>query len=172
MAALRRMQLVKGTVLSLLRDAYQRRDEVGVIAFRGTGAELLLSPTRSVETAECQMRDLPTGGRTPLAHALRLADEVVARASGPSRPEPLLIVLSDGRANVSLDEGPGDPWRESLQWATVLARKAIPALVLDTEIGYVRMGRARELAEALGAPSLSLEQFGAETLSLTIRRLS
>jgi magnesium chelatase subunit D len=172
MAALRRMQMVKGTVLALLRDAYQRRDEVGVIAFRGASAELLLPPTRSVETAEHQLRELPTGGRTPLAHALRLADEVLTTASGPSRPQPLVVVLSDGRANVPLDDGAGDPWDESLRCATVLSRKGIPALVLDTEVGYVRMGRARELAEALGARSLSLEEFGAESLSLTIRRLS
>ncbi len=172
MAALRRMQMVKGTVLALLRDAYQRRDEVGVIAFRGAGAELLLPPTRSVETAERQLRDLPTGGRTPLAHALKLADEVLVRASGPSRPQPLVILVSDGRANVSLEDGSADPWEESLEWARVLSRKAIPALVLDTEVGYVRMGRARELADALGTRCLSLEELGAESLSLTIRRLS
>ena len=73
MAALQRMEMVKGTVLALLRDAYERRDEVGVIAFRGTEAKLLLSPTRSVETAERNFGSLPTGGRTPLAHALQLA---------------------------------------------------------------------------------------------------
>ena len=172
MAALRRMQLVKGTVLALLRDAYERRDEVGVIAFRGAEAELLLPPTRSVEAADRHLRNLPTGGRTPLAHALRLADEVLSRSSAATRPEPLLIVLSDGRANVSLDHGPGDPWEQSLECARILFSKAIPALVLDTEAGYVRMGRAQELAQALGARSLSLEEFGAESLSLTIRRLS
>jgi magnesium chelatase subunit D len=172
MAALRRMQMVKGAVLALLRDAYQRRDEVGVIAFRGTSAELLLPPTRSVETAERQLRDLPTGGRTPLAHALRLANEVLVRATGPSRPQPLLILLSDGRANVSLDDGPGDPWEQSLEWAGVLSRQGIAALVLDTEVGYVRMGRAGELAEALGARCMPLEQLGADSLSLTIRSLA
>jgi len=172
MAALRRMELVKGTVLALLCDAYQRRDEVGVIAFRGTEAELLLPPTRSIEAAERQLRNLPTGGRTPLAHALRLAEELLSRGSAATRPEPLLIVLSDGRANVSLDDGPGDPWEQSLECARTLSRKAIPALVLDTEVGFIKMGRAQELAEALGARSLSLEEFGAESLSLTIRRLS
>jgi magnesium chelatase subunit D len=172
MAALRRMQLVKGTVLALLRDAYQRRDEVGVVAFRGAEAELLLPPTRSVEAAERQLRDLPTGGRTPLAHALRLAGEVLSRDSGATRRQPLLILLSDGRANVALDDGPGDPWKQSLEYAHLLSRKKIPALVLDTEVGYVRMGRAPELAEALGARCLSLEELGEESLSLTIRRLS
>jgi magnesium chelatase subunit D len=168
MAALQRMEMVKATVLSLLRDAYERRDEVGVIAFRGTKAELLLSPTRSVDTAEKQLRDLPTGGRTPLAHALQVATEVLNRNSGASRPEPLLIVVSDGKANVALD-GTGDAWQQSLEYSQALGRKGIAALVLDTEVGFVRMGRAGELATALGAQCLSLEEFSAETLALTIR---
>jgi magnesium chelatase subunit D len=168
MAALQRMEMVKATVLSLLRDAYERRDEVGVIAFRGTKAELLLSPTRSVDTAEKQLRDLPTGGRTPLAHALQVATDVLNRNAGASRPEPLLIVLSDGKANVALD-GAGDAWQQSLDYAQSFSKKGIAALVLDTEVGFVRMGRAGELAVALGAQCLSLEEFSAETLSLTIR---
>jgi magnesium chelatase subunit D len=168
MAALQRMEMVKATVLSLLRDAYERRDEVGVIAFRGTKAELLLSPTRSVDTAEKQLRDLPTGGRTPLAHALQVATDVLNRNSGASRPEPLLIVVSDGKANVALD-GTGDAWQQSLEYSQAFGRKGIAALVLDTEVGFVRMGRAGELAAALGAQCLSLEEFSAETLALTIR---
>ena len=171
MAALKRMEMVKATVLSLLRDAYERRDEVGVIAFRGTKAELLLAPTRSVDTAERQLRDLPTGGRTPLAHALQVASEVLNRSSAAGRPEPLLIVLSDGKANVPID-GVGDAWQQVLQYAGLLARKGVAALMLDTEIGFVRMGRAQDLADALGAQCLSLEEFTAETLSLTIRRLA
>jgi magnesium chelatase subunit D len=168
MAALQRMEMVKATVLALLRDAYERRDEVGVIAFRGTKAELLLSPTRSVDTAEKQLRDLPTGGRTPLAHALQVASDVLTRNSGASRPEPLLIVLSDGKANVAID-GAGDAWQQSLDYAQSFARKGIAALVLNTEVGFVRMGRAGDLASAMGAQCLSLEEFSAETLSLTIR---
>jgi magnesium chelatase subunit D len=168
MAALQRMEMVKATVLSLLRDAYERRDEVGVIAFRGTKAELLLSPTRSVDIAERQLRDLPTGGRTPLAHALQVASDVLNHASGASRPEPLLIILSDGKANVALDDS-GDAWQQVLQYAQVFARKQIAALILDTEVGFVRMGRARDLADALGAQCLSLEEFSAETLSLRIQ---
>jgi magnesium chelatase subunit D len=168
MAALQRMEIVKATVLSLLRDAYERRDEVGVIAFRGAKAELLLSPTRSVDTAEKQLRDLPTGGRTPLAHALQVATDVVNRNSGASRPEPLLIIVSDGKANVALD-GAGDAWQQSLDYAQAFGRRGVAALVLDTEVGFVRMGRAVELAAALGARCLSLEEFNAETLALTIR---
>jgi magnesium chelatase subunit D len=179
MAALQRMEMVKGTVLALLRDAYQRRDEVGVIAFRGRDAKLLLAPTRSVDAAERQLRELPTGGRTPLAHALQLAGEVLTRETGQWRAEPLLIVLSDGRANVGLDgqhagaaagDGPPhDPWQQSLACAQVLAKKGFAALVLDTEVGFVRMGRAQELAAALGAQCLTLDEFSADSLTLTIR---
>jgi magnesium chelatase subunit D len=168
MAALQRMEMVKGTVLALLRDAYERRDEVSVIAFRGMKAELLLAPTRSVEIAERQLRELPTGGRTPLAHALQVASDVLNQHSGASRPQPLLIVLSDGKANVPLD-GTGDAWEQSLQYAQAFARKNIAALVLDTEVGFVRMGRAQDLAKALNTSCLSLEDLSAERLTLTIR---
>lgn len=171
MAALQRMEAVKGTVIALLRDAYQRRDEVGVIAFRGTEAKLLLPPTRSVDAAERQLRELPTGGRTPLAHALRLAGDVLARVSGVSGGGPLLIILSDGHANVGLDgpEDQHDPWRQSLDCAQGLAQRGYAALVLDTEVGFVRMGRAQELAAALGAQCLTLEELTTDTLTLTIR---
>lgn len=184
MAALQRMEAVKGTVIALLRDAYQRRDEVGVIAFRGTEAKLLLPPTRSVDAAERQLRELPTGGRTPLAHALQLVGDVLTRPSAVSRGEPLLIILSDGHANVSLDAGiesrsepacapqqlrPDEPWRQSLECARRLAQKGVASLVLDTEVGFVRMGRAQELAAVLGAPCLTLEELTTDTLTLTIR---
>ncbi len=167
MAGLRRMEMVKGAVIALLSDAYQQRDEVGVIAFRGATAEVLLAPTRSVEIAERELRELPTGGRTPLAHALKAAHEVLARAAH-SGPEPLMIVLSDGRANVALEPG-ADPWRESLEWAHGLGRSGVTALVLDTEAGQVRLGRAGELARALGAQCLALDGFDSQSLSVTIR---
>lgn len=97
MSARKRMETVKGAVIRLLMDAYQQRDKVGVIAFRGTKAEVILEPTRSVELAERQLQRLPTGGRTPLAHALSLASDMIHRLR---RHEPdqalLLIVLSDG----------------------------------------------------------------------------
>ena len=169
MAAQRRMEVVKGAVLDLLTDAYQRRDQVAVIGFRGEQASLLLAPTRSVELAEQGLQALPTGGRTPLPHALQLALETLEQAarSNTSAP-PLLVLLSDGKANVALQSG-NDPWRETLTLAEQLAARGIPALVLDTESGYVRLGRAAQVAQVLGAPCLSLEDLSAETLALTIR---
>ena len=170
MAALQRMEAVKGAVIALLRDAYQRRDEVGVIAFRGAEARLLLPPTRNVDAAERQLRELPTGGRTPLAHALHLAGEVLSRASGALHAEPLLVVLSDGHANVSLaGRDNDDPWQQSLDCARRLAERGLAALVLDTEVGFVRLGRAQELAATLGAQCLTLEELTTDTLTLTIR---
>jgi magnesium chelatase subunit D len=168
MAAQRRMEAVKGAVLTLLTDAYQRRDEVAVISFRGEAAQLLLAPTRSVERAEQSLRELPTGGRTPLPHALQLALDTLERAR-PDTP-PLLVLLSDGRANVALENGgAGDPWSESLALASLLAARGVPTLVLDTESGFLRLGRACQLAQALGAECLSIEQLSAEKLTLTIR---
>ncbi|HAT30637.1 MAG TPA: magnesium chelatase, partial [Janthinobacterium sp.] len=166
MAAQRRMEAVKGAVLSLLTDAYQRRDEVAVIAFRGQAAQVLLAPTRSVERAEQGLTELPTGGRTPLPHALQLALETLNRAA--HNAPPLLVILTDGKANVALDEG-GDPWRESLAMAELLAARGVPALVLDTESGYLRLGRAAQLAQTLGAECLTLEQLSADNLALTVR---
>ena len=164
MAAQRRMEAVKGSVLALLTDAYQRRDEVAVIAFRGPKAQLQLAPTRSVERAEQGLRDLPTGGRTPLPHALQLTLETLATRARDALP-PLLVLLTDGKANVALAEG-GDPWRETLDLA---ARLAVPALVIDTETGYLKLGRATLLAQALGAECLTLEQLTSDNLVLTIR---
>lgn len=166
MAAQRRMEAVKGAVLALLTDAYQRRDEVAVIAFRGESAQLLLAPTRSVERAEQGLRELPTGGRTPLPQALQLTLETLAQAS--DNAPPLLVLLSDGKANVAINTD-GDPWRETLALAALLAERGVPALVLDTETGYLRLGRAGQLAQALGAECLTLEELSADSLALTIR---
>jgi magnesium chelatase subunit D len=169
MAARRRMEAVKSCVFGLLQDAYQRRDQVAVICFRGERAELVLPPTRQVEQAELALRELPTGGRTPLAHALHLAASTLAQRDGAT---PLLVVLSDGRANVALNVAlneSADPWQESLDAAKGLAARGTPALVLDTEQDFVRLGRAHELAQALRADYLPLDQLSGDQLRLTIR---
>ncbi|WP_028534108.1 putative cobaltochelatase [Paludibacterium yongneupense] len=166
MGAKRRMEAVKASVLGLLQDAYIRRDQVAVICFRGDSAELVLAPTRHAEQAERALSELPTGGRTPLAHALQLAAETLARRE--KELTPLLVVLSDGRANIALTED-GNPWRESLEQAAQLAAGGTPALVLDTEQDFVRLGRARELAHALEADYLPLDRFSSEQLTLTLR---
>jgi magnesium chelatase subunit D len=152
MAARRRMELVKGAVLELLRDAYEKRDQVGVIAFMGIEARVLLPFTASVDEAEQALRELLTGGRTPLAHALVLAAEMVERVRRSQPEAPVLLALfSDGRANVSLSGREGDPWQQALQSAERLADLKLPSIVFDSEAGFVPAGRARELARALAA---------------------
>lgn len=166
MAAQRRMEAVKGAVLALLTDAYQRRDTVAVISFRGQSAHLLLAPTGSVDRAEQGLSELPTGGRTPLPHALHMALETLEKSA--HRAPALMVLLTDGKANVPL-AADGDAWRESLDLAGKLAERRVPALVLDTESGYLRLGRAAQLAQTLGAECLTLEQLSADNLALTIR---
>jgi magnesium chelatase subunit D len=173
MAARQRMERVKETVLGLLQSAYEQRDEVAVIAFRGAEAELVLPPTRSVELADRALRELPTGGRTPLAHALSLTAETLLRSrrQKPGMPA-LLIVLSDGKTNVPLPGSNGDPWQQALLAARRLYAERLPALVLDTDAGFIRMGRAAELAKALAAECLSLDELSADDLMLKVRQLS
>jgi magnesium chelatase subunit D len=157
-------------VLSLLQSAYEQRDEVGVVAFRGLAAGVLLQPTRSVELAEQALRQLPTGGRTPLASALVMAHEMLARSpNARAGLAVLLVVLSDGKANVPLADVAGDPWQQSLDAAMRLAEARTPALVLDAEVGFVRLGRAKLLAEAMKAEYMALEQLSAQELVLKIR---
>ena len=165
MAAGKRMEAVKGSVLALLQDAYQKRDRVGVIAFRGVEAEVLLEPTRSIEFAEQAMENLPTGGRTPLAHALQVSLQIIQEQ--PIDIKPLLIILSDGKANVPLAGG-GDPWQQALKLAAMIGETQIKSLVLDTENGYLRLGRATELATALTGDYLSLDELSAESITDTI----
>jgi magnesium chelatase subunit D len=148
MAAERRMVVAKGAVLGMLTDAYQRRDHVGLITFRGAYAELVLPPTRSTPVAEERLRALPTGGRTPLADALRLALEVFARPAHRGQRR-VVVVLSDGRANVSHT---GDaPLDDAYREARALRDTGVAALVLDSETGPVHLGLAMRLAIELGA---------------------
>jgi len=162
MAAGKRMEAVKGSVMHLLQDAYQKRNMVAVIAFRGVEATVLLEPTRSTELAEQALEKLPTGGRTPLPHALQLAGNVLASMANNDRIQPFLVILSDGKANVPLPGAGGDAWRQSVLLAENLK---FPSLVLDTESGYVRYGKARELASALGGEYLSLQSLSADEIT-------
>jgi magnesium chelatase subunit D len=164
MGARQRMVAVKGAVLSLLLDAYQKRDRVGLIAFRGAGAELLAPPTNSVELAEQYLRQMPTGGRTPLAAGLQLAERVlVSHLQRDAALTPLLVLLTDGRPNV------GTP-AQLRHAALSLAQKRIASLVLDSEQGFVRMGTAREVAAWLNAEYLPLEQLRAGFIAGRVRQ--
>jgi magnesium chelatase subunit D len=162
MAARSRMAAVKGAVLSLLTDAYQRRDKVGLVSFRGEGARVLLPPTSGVELAASRLAVLPTGGRTPLAAGLEKAAEVLKRERTREKERrPLLVILTDGRATA----GP-DPRGA----AAALRRLGAASVVVDTEEGYVRLGMAATLAEVLGARCLRLEELRADALVELVER--
>jgi magnesium chelatase subunit D len=148
MAARQRMRAVKGAVLSLLLDAYQRRDKVGLVTFRGAGADLVLPPTSSVDAGARRLATLATGGRTPLAAGLARAAEVLAaeKIRDPAR-RPLLVIVTDGRATSGSDA-------DLARATAMLAGTA--AVVVDCEAGPVRLGLAAALAARLGATLVSL----------------
>ncbi|MGY1820709.1 putative cobaltochelatase [Geodermatophilus sp. SYSU D00079] len=162
-----RMAAVKGAVLSLLLDAYQRRDKVGLVTFRGSGAELALPPTWSVDAAAARLRELPTGGRTPLAAGLLRAHETlrVERVRDPQR-RPLLVVVTDGRATGARG---GAHVADAHAAAGLLAAAGTAAVVVDCESGPVRLGLAGTLGTHLGATTLRLEELAAESLAATVR---
>ena len=177
MGAQRRMVAVKGAILSLLLDAYQRRDRVGLIAFRGTGAQVLLPPTSSVDLAHALLSEMPTGGRTPLSRGLLLAMEVIEAEKQKDRNVlPLLVVLSDGRANVAMGSAEADPSSgttlpiaEARAMAAAIREQRIPGVVVDTETDFLRLGLAEPIAEAMGAPCIKLEELHSDALADTVR---
>jgi magnesium chelatase subunit D len=162
MAARSRMGAVSGAVLSLLGDAYQRRDKVGLVAFRAGGAEVVVPPTSSVPAAQARLAGLRTGGRTPLAEGLLRARRVLAaeRLRDPQR-RALLVVLTDGRATVAARPG-GDPVRDACRAAQLLAADGVATVVVDCEGGPVRLGLAGRVATAAGAPLVMLAELSAD----------
>jgi magnesium chelatase subunit D len=169
MGARRRMAAVKGAVLALLEDAYRRRDRVGLIAFRGHGAELLLPPTSSVEVAARLLAEMPTGGRTPLAAGLARAGEVarLERLRDPRR-RALVLVVTDGRAN----EPSFDPADTARRQAARLAAEGLALVVLDAEQGPARLGLAAGLAASAGAPLLALDDLAGDGVAGLVRGLT
>jgi len=155
-----RMRLVKGAANSLLARSFKSGDEVAIIAFRGTEAQVLLEPSSLLQEATTALEYLPTGGRTPLAHALVLAQSYLT-------PTTVIILLTDGRANVPL--GTGDAWQDALD---IARQTKSSALVIDTENSSERLERSRTLAEALGAKYVQLESPALnETLVYPLQRL-
>ena len=168
MAARDRMAAVSGATLSLLRDAYQRRDKVAVITFRQQGARLLLPPTSSAHIAGRRLARFDTGGKTPLAEGLLAARELIVRERARDRARrPLVVVLTDGRATF----GPNPLGRSRIAAARLLAEGAA-AVVVDCETSYVRLGLADRLAEQLGAPTVRLEQLRADHLTRAVRSVA
>jgi magnesium chelatase subunit D len=163
MATQRRLELAKGAVLGLLQSNYQHRDEVALMIFRGEGVDLIMPFTNSIDGVEQALTDVPTGGRTPLARALSEAAQILY-----TRDPSMLIVFTDGRANVSA--AGGDPWQESLAAATQLKDSCAAAVVIDCEPGPIVLGRARQLASALEAECIPLSSLEAGEFTLRIQR--
>ncbi|MFB7998479.1 putative cobaltochelatase [Streptomyces sp. NPDC056002] len=161
MAARQRMSAVKGAVLSLLLDAYQRRDKVGLVTFRGSSADVALPPTSSVDAAAVRLESLPTGGRTPLSAGLLKAHEVlrVERLRDPAR-RPLVVVVTDGRAT-----GGPEPVALAGRAARLLAAEGTASVVVDCESGPVRLGLAGRLAGELGGTAVTLDELRADSIA-------
>ncbi|MEU3995710.1 putative cobaltochelatase [Streptomyces fungicidicus] len=161
MAARRRMGAVKGAVLSLLLDAYQRRDKVGLVTFRGSAADVALPPTSSVDAAAARLESLPTGGRTPLAAGLLRAHEVlrVERLRDPAR-RALVVVVTDGRAT-----GGPEPVALASRAARLFAAGQVASVVVDCESGPVRLGLAGRLADELGGTAVTLDELRADSIA-------
>lgn len=176
MAARQRMSAVSGAVLALLRDAYQRRDKVAVVTFRGEAAEIALPPTSSVDAAVSRMRRLRTGGRTPLADGLLTAHRVLMteRTRDPRR-RPLVVLLTDGKATVPVDTSQGSGFRsrravsDALRAARLLARSGVASVVVDCESAPVLLGLTSQVAAALQAPCLRLEHLSADSVTGVVR---
>ncbi|WOT37773.1 putative cobaltochelatase [Streptomyces coeruleorubidus] len=165
MAARQRMSAVKGAVLSLLLDAYQRRDKVGLVTFRGSGADVALPPTSSVDAAAARLESLPTGGRTPLAAGLLRAHDVlrVERLRDPAR-RPLVVLVTDGRAT-----GGPEPVALAGRAARLFAAEGVASVVVDCEAGPVRLGLAGQLAGELGGTAVTLDELRADSIAGLVR---
>ncbi|MEW5919626.1 MAG: VWA domain-containing protein [Bacillota bacterium] len=169
MGARRRMVETKAAVLSLLYDSYQKRDNVGLVAFRGREAVSLLEITRSVELAQKKLRELPTGGRTPLAAGLELAyTKLKGRQAKDPEMIPLLVLISDGRANVSLQGG--NPLAEAKELGRRIRAAGFSTLVIDTEQDVLELGLARELAGEMGARYIRLQDLRSGEITEAVRR--
>jgi magnesium chelatase subunit D len=163
MAVAERMAATKGAILSLLTDAYQRRDRVGLIVFQKDRATLVLPPTNSVLLAQRALADIPVGGKTPLSAGLQMAYQVLQREK-VLHPDvlPLLIILTDGAGNVAL--GKGSPQKESNLIAEQISNENVRSVVVNMEHEAFDQGLALALAEHLDAPCYTLADLKSETL--------
>jgi len=168
MAARHRMEATKAAILSLLRDSYIHRDSVGLIAFRKESAEVLLPFTRSVERAERLLASMPTGGKTPLAHGLRMAYTMCDRLLRAHRAERIQIIcITDGRATSGDSE---DPVAESKQWARILGTLPVDCIVIDTETGFIKLGLAKELCKLMNGSYYAMDTISADRILRVSRR--
>ena len=171
MGAEQRMTAVKGAISSMLTDAYQKRDRVAMVVFRGKEAEIVLPPTNSVVLAKERMKTIPTGGKTPLADGIAKAHDLIEREmKKDNRIKPLLVVVSDGRGNVA--NRTDKPQEDTRMAAEKVALAGYPSLVIDSEVGFIKLGMAKRLADNMGAKYLELEELKADTMLDAISSIS
>lgn len=172
MGARERMRAVKGAIFYMLQEAYQKRDRVGMIAFRRDKAEVLLPITRSVDMAQKRLAQMPTGGKTPLADGLALSLQTLAMLNKrDSELEPILIVVTDGRAN-KVDAGEKDPVAAAVAIAEKIAKAKITSVVIDTEADFIKLGIAKKVAAAMGANYYTLQKLSKENIIRIVRNLN
>jgi Mg-chelatase subunit ChlD len=169
MAVAERMTATKGAILSLLTDAYQRRDRVGLIVFQKDRATLILPPTNSVTLANRALANIPVGGKTPLSAGLFMAQEVLRREKMLHPDiEPLLIILTDGAGNVAMGLLP--PQEEAYRYARSIAEDKVHGVVINMEHAAFDQGLAQALADNLDSPCYTLTDLKAESLYQTVRK--
>ena len=172
MGARARMIAAKGAIMSLLLEAYQKRDKVCLITFRKTEAEVNLPPTSSIDLAARKLKDLPVGGRTPLSAGLAEAGrQLTNHFSKEPEARPIAVIITDGKANAGLGQNL-EPHQEALEMAARMSREdRVKYVVVDTEPeGIVRLGMAARLAEKLGAEYFKIEDLEARELVEIARR--
>ena len=171
MGARERMKAVKGAIFYMLHEAYQKRDRVGMIAFRRNSGEVLLPITRSVDLAQKCLREMPTGGKTPLAEGLCKAFMIWSVMTKKDKEhEPVLILVTDGRANF-IDESGKDPVEQALKMAGKIREAKIPSVVIDTEAEFIKLGVAKSLAREMGASYYCLKHLSQERILQIVRNL-
>lgn len=171
MGARERMRAVKGAIFYMLQEAYQKRDRVGMIAFRRQRAEVLLPITRSVDLAQKCLAELPTGGKTPLADGLAMSLQILAKMNKHEQElEPILVLVTDGRANAAEENG-GDPVASALKMAERIGKAKITSVVIDTESDFIKLGLAKRIAAAMGANYYTLQRLTKESLIHIVRNL-
>jgi len=168
MAVAERMAATKGAILSLLTDAYQRRDRVGLVVFQKDRATLVLPPTNSIHLAQRALADIPVGGKTPLSAGLLLAHQIIDKER-IVHPDvmPLIILLTDGAGNVSMSNLP--PQDEAHRISRDIADDEIRCVVINMEHAAFDQGLAQSLAEHLKAPCYTLNELKAEALYQRVR---
>ncbi len=169
MAASERMEATKGAIMSLLVDAYQRRDQVGLVVFQRDKARLVLPPTSSVDLAQKALQDLPVGGKTPLSSGLFLAWQVIENARRrDTELRPLMILLTDGAGNVSMTGMPAQ--EEANRIAEMFEQTKMRSIVVNMEHAAFDRGLAQKLSVALGGACYNLPELRADTLLKTVKR--